>query len=192
MTAGWAPGGRGSVLPNGIGQDVSGLGFTLETHYNNTTGAATPDASGARVCVTKNLRKIEAGIHWLGTELILLPIGGDASGICKPTATGPITILSSTPHMHLLGRHMKTVINRANGMTEMLIDKPFDFQTQIGYETPAVIMPGDSLTTTCTYGGAAIYGEGTKNEMCYNFVLAYPNGGLSSPSGLRKNGCTGL
>jgi hypothetical protein len=193
LTCGWAPGGRGYVLPDGVGQDVSGAGFVLENHYNNTTGAPSPDASGVRVCVTTNLRPLEAGIHWLGTEVILLPAGGDAVGTCNPTAaTGPIHILASTPHMHLQGRHMKTIINRKDGTKETLIDKPFDFNTQIGYDTPAIINPGDTLTTTCTYGGAAIFGEGTKNEMCYNFVLAYPNGSLASASILRKNGCTGL
>lgn len=192
LTCGWAPGGRGFVMPTDVGQDVSGAGFVLENHYNNTTGTPSPDGSGVRVCVSTNLRAKEAGIHWLGTELILLPAGGDASGTCTPSPTGPVNILTSTPHMHLQGRHMTTIINRKNGTKETLIDKPFDFNTQIGYDTPTVIMPGDTLTTTCTYGGAALYGEGTKNEMCYNFVLAYPNGGLASGSILRKNGCTGL
>jgi len=192
LVVGWAPGGPGTTMPPDVGQDMSGAGFTLETHYNNTGTAASPDGSGVHVCVTKKLRKYEAGIHWLGTELILLPAGGQAAGLCSPSAKTPVTIISSTPHMHLQGRHMTTVINRANGTKETLIDKPFDFQTQIGYQTPTTIMPGDTLTTTCTYGGQAIYGEGTKQEMCYNFVLAYPNGGLSSGSLLRKNGCTGL
>jgi hypothetical protein len=193
MTAGWAPGGLGSNLPPDVGQDVAGSGFTLEAHYNNTGTAPVQDASGVRVCVTKKLRQHEAGIHWLGTELILLPAGGEATGICQPTMTQPVTILSSTPHMHLAGRHLKTVITRANGKQETLLDKPFDFQTQVGYPTPATVMPGDVLTTTCSYGAAAFYGEGTKQEMCYNFVLAYPNGGLSSGLGfLRRNGCTGL
>ncbi|HVY38869.1 MAG TPA: hypothetical protein VHM31_13080 [Polyangia bacterium] len=192
LTAGWAPGGTGLTLPADVGEDVSGAGFTLETHYNNTGTGPSPDGSGVRVCVTKKLRPNEAGMHWLGTELILLPAGGDATGICAPHPTGPVTIISSTPHMHLQGRHLKTIINRADGTKETLIDKPFDFQSQVGYLTPVKIMPGDTLTTTCTYGGAAIYGEGTKQEMCYNFVLAYPNGGLASGSVLRKNGCTGL
>jgi mono/diheme cytochrome c family protein len=191
MVTGWAPGGQPSTLPPDVGQSVAGAGFTLEIHYNNTMGTQA-DASGVHMCVTKKLRKNEAGIHWLGTENISLPSGGSTSGICVPKATGPVTIISATPHMHLQGRHMTTVINRKGGTTEMLIDKPFEFANQIGYDTPAVIMPGDTLTTTCTYGGAAFYGQGTKQEMCYNFVLAYPNGGLSSGSFLRENGCTGL
>jgi cytochrome c5 len=192
LTAGWAPGGRGYVLPDDVGEDVSGAGFTLETHYNNLGTTNAPDASGIRLCVTTNLRPNEAGISWLGTELILLPVGGTASGLCTPTNTGAVHILTSTPHMHLQGRHMTTIINRAGGTKETLVDQPFDFNSQIGYDTRTTIMPGDTLTTTCTFGGAALYGEGTNNEMCYNFVLAYPNGALSSPSILRKNGCTGL
>jgi mono/diheme cytochrome c family protein len=191
MVTGWAPGGQASSLPPDVGQSVAGLGFTLEIHYNNTLGTQS-DASGVHMCVTKNLRKNEAGIHWLGTENIALPAGGSTSGLCAPKATTPVTIISATPHMHLQGRHMTTVINRKGGTTETLIDKPFEFANQIGYQTPAIIMPGDTLTTTCTYGGAAFYGQGTKQEMCYNFVLAYPNGGLSSGSLLRENGCTGL
>jgi mono/diheme cytochrome c family protein len=192
MVTGWAPGGEPLPYPPDVGQAVAGLGFTLETHYNNTSSTPQPDSSGISICVTKKLRKNEAGIHWLGTEGILLPAGGKASGTCTPKATTPVTIISATPHMHLLGRHLTTVINRKGGKTEMLIDKPFDFANQITYETPSVIMPGDTLTTTCEYGGAAFYGMGTKQEMCYNFVLAYPNGGLSSGSLLRENGCTGL
>ena len=192
LTAGWAPGGQGHILPDDVGQDVSGAGFTLETHYNNTTGAASPDGSGIHMCVTTNLRQNEAGVHWLGTEVILLPVGGDAVGTCIPKGPAPIHILQSIPHMHLQGSHMKTIINRADGTKDTLIDQPFDFNTQIGYSTPALVNTGDTLTTTCTYKGPATYGEGTKSEMCYNFVLAYPNGALSSGSFLRKNGCTGL
>lgn len=192
MVTGWAPGGDSIPLPKDVGQDVSGKGFTLEIHYNNTATTPQPDASGVKVCVTKKLRPNEAGIHWLGTESISLPAGGKTSGVCKPTATKPVTIISSTPHMHLQGRHMSTRVTRAKGGTEMLVDKPFDFASQVTYGTPLTINPGDTLTTTCEYGGAAFYGQGTKQEMCYNFVLAYPNGGLSSGSLLRKNGCTGL
>jgi hypothetical protein len=192
MVTGWAPGGQGSALPKDVGQDVSGKGFTLEIHYNNTSSTPQPDASGAKVCVTKKLRPNEAGIHWLGTEGIVLPAGGRATGVCKPTTQTPVTIIASTPHMHLQGRHMSTMITRVGGKTDMLIDKPFDFASQVSYQTPQTINPGDTLTTTCEYGGPAFYGQGTKQEMCYNFVLAYPNGGLASGSLLRANGCTGL
>jgi hypothetical protein len=88
---------------------------------------------------------------------------------------------------------MKTVINRVGGGTEVLIDKPFDFQTQVSYKTPAVVHPGDTLTTTCTFATPTPFGESTNQEMCYNFVLAYPAGGLAQFFQLlRKYDCSGF
>lgn len=186
---GWAPGGNGLDLPDDVGLRTEGGGFSLETHYNNTTGGAEPDASGVEICVTEKLRPKEAAVHWLGTQNLNKI---NATGTCVPVNTGPVTILSSAPHMHLQGRHMKTVINRKGGATETLIDVPFDFNTQISYPTPAVINPGDTLTTTCTYATPTPFGQGTMEEMCYNFVIAYPAGQLGQLIQLlRKYDCTG-
>jgi Copper type II ascorbate-dependent monooxygenase, C-terminal domain/Copper type II ascorbate-dependent monooxygenase, N-terminal domain/Cytochrome C oxidase, cbb3-type, subunit III len=190
QVVGWAPGGEDLTLPGDVGLHVDNGGFTLEVHYNNTSGAGQMDASGAQICVTDQIRENEAAVHWLGTQNLNKL---NATGTCTPTATGPVTILSSTPHMHLQGRHLKTVINRKGGETDTLIDKPFDFQTQVSYSTPTTINPGDTLSTTCTYASPTPFGQGTNQEMCYNFVIAYPAGGLAqSFQLLRKNDCTGF
>jgi mono/diheme cytochrome c family protein len=190
MISGWAPGGQGLEMPADVGLGVMKGGFILETHYNNQVGPGQLDASGVEVCVTEKPRKHVAGIHWLGTQSLNKTV---ASGTCVPTATEDVTIISSTPHMHLQGRHMKTVINRTAGGTDTLVDQPFDFNTQIGYSTPAVVHKGDTLTTTCTYAKPTQFGEGTNDEMCYNFVLAYPAGGLAQAfQFLRKNDCSGF
>jgi hypothetical protein len=187
---GWAPGGQDLALPSDVGMHVDNGGFTLEIHYNNTAGAGQLDASGARICVTDMPRKNEAAVHWLGTQNLNQL---NATGTCTPASQVPITILSSTPHMHLQGRHLKTIINRKNGGSEILIDKPFDFQTQVSYPTPAMVNPGDTLSTTCTYATPTPFGQGTNQEMCYNFVIAYPAGALAqSFQLLRKNDCTGF
>ena len=86
---------------------------------------------------------------------------------------------------------MTTIINRKGGGTEMLLDKPFDFQTQISYSAQVEIQPGDTLTTTCTFATPTPFGQGTNQEMCYNFVIAYPAGQLAKTfSILRKYDCT--
>jgi hypothetical protein len=186
---GWAPGSKSLDLPNDVGLRVEGQGFSLETHYNNKEGASVPDASGLEICVTEKLRPKEAAIHWLGTQNLNKV---EASGTCVPVATGPVTILSVAPHMHLQGRHMKTVINRANGGTDVLHDKPFSFADQVSYDTSAVVNPGDTLTTTCTYAQPTPFGQRTNEEMCYNFVMAYPAGQLGQLFQLlRKYDCTG-
>jgi hypothetical protein len=187
---GWAPGGDGMHLPADVGLRTEGGGFTLEIHYNNSAGAGQLDASGVEVCVTEKLRPKEAAVHWLGTQSLNKLT---ATGTCTPVNTQPVTILTSSPHMHLQGRHMKTVINRKGGGTETLIDEPFDFNTQISYDTPAVIQPGDTLTTTCTFATPTPFGQKTNEEMCYNFVIAYPAGQLAQfLQILRKYDCTGL
>jgi hypothetical protein len=188
LIVGWAPGNSPPVLPDDVGLGIPGAGFALEVHYNNTQPTPQADRSGVEVCVTEKLRKNEAQISWLGTQNLNKL---QASGTCKPNLTGPVTILFSWPHEHLQGRHLKTVITRVNGTQETLIDKPFDFNSQIVYPTPAVINPGDSLTTTCTYAQPVGFGQGTNAEMCYNFITAYPGGAITQGlSALRINDCT--
>jgi hypothetical protein len=190
LIAGWAPGGEPTVTPDDVGIVTSTGGFVLETHYNNTVDNQQADASGVEVCVTEKLRPKEAAVHWLGTQGLNKL---EAVGQCVPTNTGDVTILSSIPHMHVQGRNMKVVINRAGGGTETLYDKPFDFNNQVGYKTPAVIKKGDTLTTTCSYATPTAFGEGTNQEMCYSFTLAYPAGALSHGfSLLRKYDCASL
>jgi hypothetical protein len=186
---GWAPGGEPTVMPPDVGLGVHGAGFSLEVHYNNKVGEGQLDASGVELCVTEKLRAQEAAVHWLGTvNLNKL----EAVTTCTPTNTMPVNILASSPHMHLQGTHMKTVINRKAGGTDILIDQPFDFQTQVSYPTPATIYPGDTLTTTCRYKTPTPFGEGTNEEMCFNFVTAYPAGQMVNGLGLRPNDCTGF
>jgi hypothetical protein len=188
LITGWAPGNEPAVLPPDVGLGIPGQGLTLEVHYNNMLGAGQTDKSGVELCVTEQLRPHEAQISWLGTQALNKV---SASGTCTPNLTAPVNILFSWPHEHLQGRHLTTVINRANGTKEMLIDQPFDFNAQIVYPTPTVINPGDTLTTTCTYAQPTPFGQGTTSEMCYNFVTAYPGGALTNGASLlRINDCT--
>lgn len=193
LMTGWAPGGNPPELPPGVGEEMPpGKGFsTLEFHYYNTTGTAQPDRSGVRICATTKKPDQVATLTWLGTESISIPPHsmGTATGNCTPGggATEDIHLLFASPHMHQLGTHLKTVINRKGGMVETLVDNPFAFNDQRQYPLAQVLHPGDTLTTTCTYmnttGGVVGFGESTTTEMCYNFVLAYPAHSLPNPLG---------
>jgi hypothetical protein len=51
-----------------------------------------------------------------------------------------------------------------------------------------LVNPGDTLTTTCTH--ATPFGKGTNEEMCFNFVMAYPLGQLVNAGALlQPNSC---
>jgi hypothetical protein len=178
LVHGWAPGGSDLYFDPDVGLEMpSDVGYTLETHHNNTGTGAAPDNSGLEVCVTPTVPKNVASLSWLGTDGIS---GTTATGTCAPTSGEPVHIIGVQPHMHTKGTHMKAEITRANGMKEMLHDAPFDFQYQHSYDANTMIMPGDSITTTCTYSSPTSFGEGTNDEMCYLFTLYYPKLSLTN------------
>jgi len=86
--------------------------------------------------------------------------------------------------MHQMGTGLTTVIMRKDGTTETLGPWAFDFNSQVSWQTPTIIHPGDRLTTTCQYNNTAdrtvTVGLDTQSEMCFNFVTAYPAKALVS------------
>jgi hypothetical protein len=115
---------------------------------------------------------------------------GTASGKCDPGRKGlgtneDIHVFNAWPHMHKSGTRMATTINRKGGGQEIMLDKPFNFASQIGYDIAVDIHPGDSLFTTCYYdnttAGPIGFGPSTTQEMCYDFLYAYPAHALDHP-----------
>jgi Copper type II ascorbate-dependent monooxygenase, C-terminal domain len=192
LLSGWAPGNENLALGREVGlQTISGPNarFGIEIHYNTTGNPANRrDRSGARICVTNKLRPKTASTHWLGTQAIFnlgFTDSYSASGVC--TAGQESHIIAMSPHMHINGRHMKTVVQHAAGGTSIVTDKPFAFDDQQIYPiaTPTgeiVVRTGDVLTTTCTYDGLLpfTFGPNTDMEMCYNFIVAWPAGSLTN------------
>jgi hypothetical protein len=194
LVTGWAPGHNELRLPADVGLELAPPtgSYVLEIHYNNPSAQPFQDRSGIRICATKKFRPKTASITWAGTERISIPprAQANASGTCRPARLGlgandPIHIFAAWPHMHKTGTHMLTVINRASGGQETLVDQPFSFDSQVTYDVAAVINPGDSLLTTCSYDntttGAIGFGPSTTQEMCYDFLYAYPAHALDHP-----------
>jgi len=178
LVHGWAPGGSNLYFDPDVGLEMpSDVGYTLETHHNNPGTSTAPDNSGLEVCVTPTVPKNVASLSWLGTDAIS---GTTASGVCSPTSGVPVHIIGVQPHMHTKGTHMTGEITRMDGKKEMLHDAPFDFQFQHSYHAQTILMPGDSIKTTCTYSSPTSFGEGTNDEMCYLFTLYYPKLSLTN------------
>ena len=197
FVAGWAPGGENMEMPEGVGLELGDPGdwYVLQIHYNNTAGYDdVVDKSGVAFCSADAPQPNTAGILTLGTVGINIPAGAvnhQESGTCGWFSTAgwpePLHVIAGSPHMHELGTAFQTVVNRQGGGTEMLTDVPiFDFNNQgMWVNDPEVIInPGDSLVSTCTFDNPnnfpVGFGEGTNDEMCFNFVLAYPIQGLSN------------
>jgi hypothetical protein len=196
LLAGWTPGANPWFLPAHVGMELGGGDFILEVHYNNS-GAPTTDSSGLRVCKAKEQRPVTAGISWLGTEAIFIPPGAQGFEVpsnCAAPFTEPVHVLTTWPHMHLLGRRMSATVTRADsGAVEPLFDVPFDFDYQAQWDIPTILQPGDSIQTSCWYdnptGNFVGFGESTTTEMCYNFVVAYPADTLRVPGLLHSTSC---
>jgi hypothetical protein len=178
LVHGWAPGGSDLYFDSDVGLEMPGdVAYTLETHHNNATGSPKPDNSGLEVCVTPTAPKNVASLSWLGTDAIS---GTSATGTCTPTSNVPVHIIGVQPHMHTKGIHMSGEITRVDGKKEMLHDAPFDFAFQHSYDANTVLMPGESIKTTCKYNAPTSFGEGTNDEMCYLFTLYYPKLSLTN------------
>ena len=201
LLSGWAVGGNDMVMPADTGLELPAPGshVLVEWHLYNNGGVDTPDNSAPRICtVPKGARPKTGSMTSLGTEDFGfgIPTGtmSEFGSTCTPSragmnATDPVHIFAFLPHMHNLGRHMKSVVNRAGGMQEVVFDKPFDFNQQISHAVSIDLMPGDTITSTCTFMNGTpapvSFGSSTTQEMCYQFAL-------SSPAGALKNGAFGL
>jgi hypothetical protein len=189
FVAGWAPGGENVIMPPTVGLELGKPGdwYILQLHYHNAAGYEdSADASGVAFCTPPTPEPNTAGVLTLGTVNLAIPPGavnhtevGNCGGL--QTLFWPeLHIIGSSPHMHELGRAMKTVVHRGGAVAHTVIDKPFNFESQLMYfnDTEIVVGPGDRLETTCTFdnpGSTQVgFGEGTGDEMCFNFVLAYP------------------
>jgi hypothetical protein len=81
---------------------------------------------------------------------------------------------------------MTTSIERASGGTLTVLDTPFRFDDQQTYmlSPPALLGPGDSIRSLCTFdnetGVSVPFGQSSHQEMCFAFALTYPAGALDN------------
>jgi hypothetical protein len=191
FVAGWAPGGGNAVLPADVGLELGGPGefYVLQVHYHNAAhhGDAL-DRSGVAFCVADTPRPQTAGVLTVGTVGLDIPAGATAhaeSGTCGWLSTSfwpePMHVIGSSPHMHELGRSFHTEVQHGDGSIEVITDVPafsFDSQAMYWLDPEVVVAPGDTIRTTCVYdnpnGWNVGFGEGTGDEMCFDFLLAWP------------------
>jgi len=190
---GWAPGGDAdkAPLPADVGVYLPSSGsLRLDMHYNNLTGTtAQEDASGVEACVIATPSKFRKNtavvVGLIGNATVPAHARVDNVTTCTVFAPlGPATLISHSPHMHLLGTHAKLELTR-DGVHSVLHDAPFIFDQQHNWPlAPAItVKTGDQFTVTCSYQNnterLVTFGEDTGDEMCFNFVTVYPKGGFA-------------
>jgi hypothetical protein len=175
--------------------------FQLQIHYNNARYADGADASGVAFCTTNTPRTNAAGIVTLGTMLFFIPpnandyaVTSNCSNLASDGRT-TMTVISTSPHMHLLGtgfrtQHLRGSTTDMGDLSNIAVGTwSFDNQKHYPINPRRQVVPGDTLRTTCFFdnptSSAVTFGTRTRDEMCYDFVTVYPYN-------LATKRCTGL
>jgi mono/diheme cytochrome c family protein len=182
----WSPGKPAETFPPDVGVYMPTSGtFSLNMHYyNKGNSSAEKDESGAEICITTQLRPKTATTKMFGPFLLSIPPGkSEATATCTHFGTEPVTLITSSPHMHKTGIGGKFEVIRANGQVEVLDDSPFNQEDQKVTPINVVLNTGDQVRTTCIYNNPTSqtkgFGESTDDEMCFNFSRYYPMGALN-------------
>jgi hypothetical protein len=188
LIGGWAPGGDNLELPPqaGFPEEKGTTHWVLQLHYNNALNVpGQQDLSGFDLCTTEQLRQYDAGVVAFGSINFKIPPRASYAITCDytlPQDFRNVKFFSASAHMHKLGTAMSThrLPGGANGAPEKVLDvNPFDFENQSGYVTQNAVNPGDVIRTRCAWKNTTDkqvgFGEGTSDEMCFDFVGYYPN-----------------
>lgn len=175
----WAPGTGPIEFPDGGMAIGPGDSFTVQIHYNN--GAGIPDAvdsSGIRIWVGDNVGTLY-GMASPQSWNIFVPAGEQQVVTHTCVATSSFNIIAGMPHMHKIGSTFEHTVERSNGTIESLVTlSGWSFESQYFYEINTHINAGDTLRMRCGYDNpgttAVIAGQGTDDEMCFNFLVVEP------------------
>jgi len=176
----WAPGTGAFQFPEGGLRVRPGDRFLVQIHYNN--GAAIPDvrdSSGVRLYLDAPVGT-EYGMIAVGPLEFEVPARGTATTTSRCTFDTASTVLAGMPHMHEKGSAFLQETQRAGAMRREPVVRldGWSFETQLFYELPVTLAPGDSLVTSCTFdnpGSETVRtGPRTSDEMCFNFMYVTP------------------
>ena len=195
---GWAPGGRGSDFPEGIGLRMEpGSKVILQVYYNTLTSDPSPDLTQIQFKVDATVEREAFMMPWADPDWLTggmpIPAGAEAATFewsLDPTfvmsfltdaisAFTAFDIYSVSHHMHKRGHRGQAEIVRADGTRECLVQIPdydFNWQSRYRFVEPKRFNPGDDLRIACEFdnsaGDTAVnWGDGTDDEMCVGIFL---------------------
>ena len=186
LVAGWAPGGDNLELPPeaGFPAEKGTTHWVLQIHYNNASAKTGSDQSGYELCTTEDLRPNDAGVLAFGSINFRIPPRSTHKIRCDYRLGRDfdnVKLFNASPHMHTHGSAMSTErLPGGNGAPEMIFEqKQFSFEAQANFPISKSVQPNDVMRTRCTWknptDSTVGFGEGTGDEMCFNFIGYYPN-----------------
>jgi peroxiredoxin len=197
---GWAPGIQPRYLPDGVGFVLpKNSDVVMQVHYHRN-GRVEKDRTQVGLYFAK--KKIEhpyqAGPVTGGSGsgplrfFFSIPAGADHYKLTGDTwASQDFTLLTVTPHMHMLGKDIKLTMTPPDGKEQTIFTiKQWDYNWQEIYylKEPIQVKTGTKFHVEAHYDNsdknplnpnsppkAVIVGEQTFNEMCFVFLGGYSN-----------------
>ncbi len=180
---GWAPGGNPRALPDHYGQLLrKNSDLVLQIHYH-PSGKPEKDRSRLGITFTK-----KPTTHYVASMLIMnfninIPAGEkNYQRTAEFTVPTDIEAVGIVPHMHYIGRKMKTTAYFPDGTQQPLIwvkDWDFNWQTFYQYKEPIKLPKDTKIFVEAEYDNSAdnpknpndppkavTFGEQTTDEMC--------------------------
>jgi hypothetical protein len=176
----WLPGGGPMTLPPGVAITLppATRRFVIQAHVLRVSAGPAGTAS-ATLHSTGEPPTHEA--KWLpaaGSVPALRPHMMDhTSTTC--TAAAPMHVVSTAPHMHLIGASFQGAFIRPDGTRSVFVDVPaWNFDQQKTYAVDQDVAAGDAVETDCTWfnptDAYVLPGGSTHDEMCGQALVVWP------------------
>ncbi|CAL8068076.1 unnamed protein product [Orchesella dallaii] len=196
----YAVGSEPIFLPKHVGIPMSENGteyIMAQIHYDNPNSVGNLEIEVIlEAYYTENLREHDGGLFWVGdvsnaTTTIVLPpnsqnhvVVGHCPGECtkRMFPEEGINLIGTTLHTHTTGNSVRTLHFRGNKeLPWAAADNNFNFNFQAFrmFREEVKVLPGDQLTSRCTYdtttrnGAVVTGGFSTREEMCSTFFYYY-------------------
>jgi hypothetical protein len=186
---GWAPGTNSRFTPEGTAFKINpGETVVMQVHYNGT-GKPEEDQTKLGLYLEKGSVEQEMRLNWLLNLMINIPAGENAYK-SRQEFRWPVdvTLHAAMPHMHLLGKSMKSWLELPDGTVKPLIhvdDWDFNWQFTYAFKEPVRAPAGSKQITEAIYDNSednprnpnsppkrVRFGEGTADEM-FLLIMAY-------------------
>ena len=165
------------ACPNGVSGDLCDRGKSLIDLARRTSSASAIEA---------------AGLNLLCGQSAFNPTPSNTS-TCDRKITQNELAIKATPHMHLLGKSMRLILNPGTASEQILLDRPkynFDDQSPTVLAKPVALKIGDTVRVQCTFDPSlrsllpqfkklppryVTWGEGSSDEMCLGVLAVSRN-----------------
>lgn len=186
---GWAPGVTARHTPAGTAFLVpAGTYFVLQVHYHRS-GKEESDQTKVGLYLQKEAPEKRIDLNWVFNFNVDIP-AGEKEYKLKRVFTFPadVTMYGVMPHMHLLGRSMKSWLEFPDGTVKPLVfvdDWDFNWQLSYQFKDPIKVPKGTKQVIEAVYDNSAdnphqpnnppkrvTWGEATTDEM-FLMISAY-------------------